>query len=93
MKSGTQNYIASDGSTLMWSTSTAGAYTNSIFGIGRDDEQALSQIKSKSINDDGIITLEALTEGTNIAPSFVDIGNKEFLSVSDDMGSNTWTAS
>ncbi len=93
LKSGTQNYIASDGSTLMWSTSTAGTYINSIFGIGRDDEQALSQIKSKSVNDDAVITLEALAEGTNIAPSFVDMGNKEFLSMSDDMNSNTWTAS
>lgn len=90
---GIQNYIASDGSTLMWSTSPAGIYTNNIFWIGRDDISWLSQIKSKSTNSEWIITLEALSEGTNLSPNFVDISDKEFLSISDNNGGNTWTNS
>lgn len=36
LSGGTQNYVASDGTTLMWSTSLAGSYNNAVFGIGRD---------------------------------------------------------
>lgn len=93
LKNGTQNYLASDGTTLMWSTSTAGIFINNIFWIGRDDMSELTQIKSKSTNNEGVITANALWEGTNLSPSFVDIADKEFLSISDDNGGNTWTAS
>ena len=89
---GTQNYVASDGTTLMWSSSLAGSYNNAIFGIGRDINQELAQPQAKSVNNDGIITLQALAEGTNTTPSFVDITDKEFLSLSDNLGANTWTA-
>ena len=91
LNSGTQNYTASDGATLMWSTSTAGTYIYNIFGIWRDDSQELWQVQSKSVEDDAIITLEALWEGTNTINSFTDIADKEFLTISHDNGGNTWT--
>ena len=91
LNSGTQNYTASDGTTLMWSTSTAGTYIHNIFGIWRDDDQELWQVQSKSVEDDAIITLEALWEGTNITNSFTDIADKEFLTISHNNGGNTWT--
>jgi len=92
LNNGTQNYIASDGSTTYWSTGTAGSYIYNIFGIGRDDTSELSQITSKSVNNNAVITLEALGEGTNLTPSFVDMGDKEFLTISHNAGSNTWSA-
>lgn len=88
---GTKNYLASDWSTNMWNTTTAWTYIYDIFGIGRDDWSELTQIKSKSVNDDGIITVEALWEGTNMSPSFVDIADNEFLSISNNNSWNTWT--
>lgn len=91
LNSGTQDYIASDGTSSIWSTLTAGVYTNNIFGIGRDDGTELWQVQSKSVNNDAIITLHALWEGTNIANSFTDIQDKEFLTLSHNNGSNTWT--
>jgi hypothetical protein len=91
LKSGTVDYIASDWTTKMWDTATAWIYINDIFWIGRDDWSELTQIKSKSINNDEIITLEAVWEWTNMLPSFVDMANMEFLSLSNNDLWNTWT--
>lgn len=92
LNNGTQNYIASDGSTNIWTTAAAGSYTSNIFGIWRDDLSQLSQVQSTSINDGAIITLEALWEWTNQSPAFTDISDKEFLSISHENGSNAWSA-
>ncbi len=91
LKNGTINYIASDWITNMWNTSTAWIYNNNIFGIGRDDLSWLSQIKSKSINNDSIITIEALWEGTNMNPNFVDMNDMEFLTIWNNLLWNTWS--
>ncbi len=93
LKSGTSNYLASDWTTTMWDTTTAWTYIHDIFWIGRDDGSELTQIKSKSVNSDEIITLDAVWEWTNIAPSFVDIADNEFLSISNNNLWNTWTQS
>lgn len=39
LNSGTQDYIASDGTTTFWDASAAGSYTYNVFGIGRDNIQ------------------------------------------------------
>lgn len=62
LQNGTQNYTASDGSTIIWNTSTAGVYTKGVFGIGRDTLQSLNQTQAKSVNPDAVITLVALGE-------------------------------
>lgn len=91
LKSGTINYLASDWTTTMWNTTTWSWFINDIFWIGRDDWSELTQIKSKSVNSDEIITLEAVWEWTNIAPGFVDIADKEFLTIWNNDLWNTWT--
>lgn len=88
---GSLNYIASDWTTNFWSTSSAWLYKHDIFGIWRDDSSSLSQVKSKSVNDDGVITIEAIWEWTNINPSFTDIDDIEALLISNNDLWNTWT--
>ena len=85
-----QDYISSNWTTLFWSSSLAWIYTNDIFWIARDDTSSLSQIKSKSVNNDSVLTLEAVSEGTNISPSFVDMADLESLSISNNGLWNTW---
>lgn len=92
LKNGTQDYIASDGTTIIWNSVTAGAYNKDIFGIGRDTQQWLAQVQSKSVNNESVITIQAVWEGTNITPSFVDITNKEFFTTWNNWGSNAWSA-
>lgn len=88
----TTNYIASDWTTNIWDNSEAWLYIYDIFWMWRDDNSELSQIKSKSINNDNIITIEAIWEWTNMAPSFIDINDKEFLTISNNDWWNTWSA-
>lgn len=51
------DYIASDGTTTIWSHNDNMGYTSGIFGIGRDDAQALDQRISKSVNANSILTI------------------------------------
>jgi large repetitive protein len=60
------DYIASDGSTVVWSGATNSAYSYDITGIGRDDNGSLNQKQSKSINASGFVTLG---NGTGIVAS------------------------
>ncbi len=89
----TENYISSDWTTSIWNTTTAGTFIYDVFGIWRDDISWLSQIKSKSMNADWIVTINALSEWTNITPSFVDMANREYLSISNNVWANTWSQS
>lgn len=89
----TQNYLASDWTTSIWNTTTAWTYIYDIFWIWRDNWSSLTQIKSKSTNTDWVVTINALWEWTNMSPSFVDIVDKEFLSISNNNASNTWVQS
>lgn len=50
-----RDYRAADGG-VVWDFSTRSAYTNDIFGIGRDDLSCFDQQQSKSENTDGIVT-------------------------------------
>ena len=45
-----QNYTASDGTTIYWSGTTNSTYKYNIAGIARDDNSALNQKQSKSVN-------------------------------------------
>jgi uncharacterized repeat protein (TIGR01451 family) len=44
------DYVASDGTTVAWDHSANSAYHNNVGGIGRDDNSALDQRKSNSVN-------------------------------------------
>ena len=59
-----QNYVASDGSTLMWDASANAGYGNDIAGIGRDDDSGLHQKQSKSVNTNSVV---ALALGSDVA--------------------------
>ncbi len=50
------DYLASDGAPI-WNATDNNLYDSDIAGIGRDDASGLSQLKSKSINDDAVITI------------------------------------
>lgn len=45
-----KNYVASDGTTVYWNATTNSAYKNNIAGIARDDDSALNQKQSESVN-------------------------------------------
>lgn len=53
----THDYVATNGTTL-WNVTTNAGFNNNITGIGRDDEAALSQPKSLSMNATGSVTLD-----------------------------------
>jgi hypothetical protein len=88
------DYVASDGTTKMWNSAAANAatYKYDIAGIGRDDASGLGQIKSKSSNADGLLTISADGEGTNYVPGYVDMANLEFLTYGNNNGVVAWTA-
>ena len=96
-----QDYVASDG-TMMWEAATASGFNNDIFGVGRDDAAHLGQIKSKSENNaDAVLTILAEGEATGDVNSsvgngdvgdFVDIADLEFLTVANNDGGASWTA-
>ena len=87
------DYVASDGSTLIWDSSApdAATYNNDIAGIGFDNDSELSQPEGTSVNADAILTISADGEGTNISPSLTDIADDEFLSWGNNDGAATWT--
>ncbi len=87
------DYLAADG-TVVWDASANTTYKNDIAGIGRDDDQALSQIKSKSQSSDGILTVHAANEGTSNAIGDITwsaMADKEFFMWGNDGGAITMT--
>ena len=51
------DYLASDGTTIMWDESVNSVYASDIFGIGRDDDSMLDQRVSKSVNAGSVMTV------------------------------------
>ncbi|HYH55095.1 MAG TPA: hypothetical protein VD772_00700, partial [Anseongella sp.] len=60
------DYIASDGTTIMWAAGDNTGYANRIMGLGRDDASALYQRQSRSVAAGNILTVGL---GTEIAAS------------------------
>nr|WP_321412000.1 LamG-like jellyroll fold domain-containing protein [uncultured Allomuricauda sp.] len=86
------DYIASDGSTIIWDASENTGYGTDIFGIGRDDNSGLNQKISKSINDGSILTLalEAdFTSANNTGRTTQHTNNKQFLVIANNGGATT----
>ncbi len=63
----------------VWSRSSNAGYNNDIAGIGRDDLSKLNQTKSKSMNSDAVVTIEAGSA----------FNNADFLLWGNNNGSNT----
>ncbi|MEP2374994.1 MAG: T9SS type A sorting domain-containing protein, partial [Ekhidna sp.] len=74
-----QDYLNSIGEAIypvVTETASYAAYDNDIAGIGRDDGSRLSQLRSKSINSDAIIT-GSHTDGFAVDRQFVVWGNND----------------
>jgi hypothetical protein len=78
-----QNYIGSDGSTVYWNGTANSGYKNNIAGIARDDNSALTQKQSKSINS-GLQVV--IGNGNTIAAS--NVANASTFSV--DLSALVW---
>jgi hypothetical protein len=77
------DYFASDGITVLWDHSQNTAYHNDVTGIGRDDATALNQPKSKSSNNEAIVTMDKGTAFTT---------NQDFLVWGNNAATGTITA-
>ena len=86
------DYYDTDGD-LIWNAddATVSTYHYDVAGIGRDDAEALGQVKSKSQNSDAIVYIEADGEGTNLVNSFTDIADQEYFMWGNNNGSVAWT--
>ncbi len=84
------NYVDTDGN-VIWNGTTNAGYGTGIAGIGRDDAEALGQVKSKSQTREGILYVQADGEGTNAANTFVDIADKEYFIWGNDGNAATYT--
>lgn len=85
------NYIASNGTTVMWNNAT---YWNDVFGIGRDDCSGLLQKQSKSTTAGDNVTIGLGTiAGTNMANTGTFAANNQYLVIGNDGGALTATAS
>ncbi|RLT37902.1 MAG: hypothetical protein DWI57_12995, partial [Chloroflexi bacterium] len=73
------DYVDSAGNTL-WNVTTNGTYTNDVAGIGVDSASGLSQLASRSINADGMVT---------ITGTLATISSGEFLLWGNDNGATT----
>lgn len=51
------DYVASDGSTIIWDYSANTTYHNDVAGIGRDDDGCFSQKQSTAVDTDDILTV------------------------------------
>jgi fimbrial isopeptide formation D2 family protein len=85
-----QNYVNSSGNTIWTGNAT---YKYNITGIGRDDNSALNQKQSKSVNKQGLVTVG---QGTIVASNVANPNNfslnNSFLLFGDDNGAvNSWT--
>ncbi len=98
LNSGAITYLASDGSTPMWTT-TAG-YTNRVFGIGTDNGSGLAQQASTDISTSasgtaqGVLTISTSNDfatPNNLRSAGTALANLKFITISDDGGSVTST--
>lgn len=65
LSAGEQDYLASDGTTHFFDWDENTTYRSDIAGVGRDDGSCLTQTKSKSENNDAIVTMEVNAFGTD----------------------------
>ncbi len=84
------NYLASDGTTT---TYTVAGYANNIAGIGRDDNTALLQKQSKSVNTGSQVVMALGTAATtNLLNAGTIPTDKQFFVWGNDTGSATTTS-
>ncbi len=72
-----KNYVASDGTTVIWNATTNASYKNDIAGIGRDNNSGLDQRKSTSSNSPSDVITVA---NTSISAPTIFASDLNFLS-------------
>ncbi len=87
------DYVASDGITRLWNYNLQGAtYSNTVVGIGRDDNSGLNQKQSKYASADGLVTMAlGAIATTNTANTNTFSTDKSFLLWGNNAGTNTFT--
>lgn len=94
LNNGNTNYLATDGTTTVWDATANAAYKNNIAGIGRDDEEALQQKQSRSINTGLQVTIGlGSIDSTNIANTNTFAADRSYLVWSDDGAAVTFRTS
>ena len=90
----TDDYLASDGSTI-WSATDNTGYTTDIFGIGQDNASGLNQKVSRSVNNANgpiLATIQNFT-ASNTDGSRTELGNGNFMLMGHNNGTeNSFTA-
>ncbi|MGK0486894.1 MAG: hypothetical protein ACJAXB_000066 [Candidatus Endobugula sp.] len=81
------DYVASNGTTIIWTYANNTTYHNDVAGIGRDDDGCFSQKQSTAVDTDDILTIGlgsvATSNGLNVN-SFGD--NRDYLVWGNDNG-------
>lgn len=94
LNNGNTSYLATDGTTTVWDAAVNAAYKKNIAGIGRDDEEALSQKQSRSINAGLQVTIGlGSIDSTNTANPNNFTADKSYLVWSDDSTAVTFRTS
>jgi len=75
----TSNYIASDGTTVIWNSTADVAFNNDIFGVGRDDLSALYQKQGTSYDNSVITAYVGSLEDLNTNNTGVISTDRTFL--------------
>ena len=73
-----QNYVRSDATVIYAATTSHNSYRNDIAGIGIDNNSALNQLQSRSVNSDSIVTMSNASA----------LANNEFLVWGNDNDDN-----
>jgi|GEM_PF-894620 len=88
------DYLASDGTTKMWTAAAATAgFNNDLFGIGKDAASGLDQKVSASVSSDNILTVATTNNFAlvNTDPSRTSLSNLNFETITNNNGAATWT--
>ncbi len=85
LNGGNTSYLATDGTTTVWDATVNAGYKKNIAGIGRDDEEALQQRQSRSINTGLQVTIGlGSIDSTNAANPNNFTTDKSYLVWGDD---------
>lgn len=79
------DYIAGDGSTVIWDYSNNPTYHNNVIGIGRDDTEQLNQKQSKTSDDSLIVYIDNLTS-SNTANAGTITNDDSYLMIGNNGG-------
>ncbi len=91
------DYLASDGTTIMWDASDNTGYDSDIFGIGRDTAQALDQRVATSVNTGAVLTIaldnDFTSVNTDAGRTTTHTNDKQFLMIANNGGATTFQSS